>query len=512
MSDSFSELEQNFPHLVSWDSKGRPRNYIDFALREREEMCNLTRASEICDGFWVGLEPSCSSSSADWSFPAQLGNSNDVPVYQNGLMASDPFNGASENNPLGFDICVECCDGVSFPSAMEMASAAGHIQKLDELWAARCLQNTQGDKQVDQLPTRPPPNANHVLHLAFPSSPIANQYTLNHVLAFVSFLQHFLYPEPAPSSSSTPSSSSLNILSPSPLPYGSSSSLSSHESASYSHHRGDSSGPSKSKLPRTSRRCRILLFSTDGYTETSILGLCMLMAPKPAHYTSSTQPASLNVFTDPNMDSQQADNAGNSPALHRAHSTALAKSYTTRSGSNTTGMSLPDAYLELQIARGRSFYVYPSDMELLKKAEARLYSASRELAKDRGRDREISSRRATVNAQSAVDTPSQLNSNLSKWKWSTWGSRTSFSIPVPPPEEDEHSQSTSAASAMLLPMMSSSTPNSAKVAGGAPRGRARASTSPMPQVWADHWAWFSDPRFDGSFPSRVLPFLYLGNL
>jgi dual specificity MAP kinase phosphatase len=28
----------------------------------------------------------------------------------------------------------------------------------------------------------------------------------------------------------------------------------------------------------------------------------------------------------------------------------------------------------------------------------------------------------------------------------------------------------------------------------------------------DHQTWFSDPRFDGSFPSRVLPFLYLGNL
>ncbi|KAF8339541.1 protein-tyrosine phosphatase-like protein [Cantharellus anzutake] len=28
----------------------------------------------------------------------------------------------------------------------------------------------------------------------------------------------------------------------------------------------------------------------------------------------------------------------------------------------------------------------------------------------------------------------------------------------------------------------------------------------------DHNAWFTDPRFDGSFPSRVLPHLYLGNL
>lgn len=44
-------------------------------------------------------------------------------------------------------------------------------------------------------------------------------------------------------------------------------------------------------------------------------------------------------------------------------------------------------------------------------------------------------------------------------------------------------------------------------------GRPRASTSPLlPSLVDDHQVWFDDPRFDGSFPSRVLPFLYLGNL
>ena len=31
-------------------------------------------------------------------------------------------------------------------------------------------------------------------------------------------------------------------------------------------------------------------------------------------------------------------------------------------------------------------------------------------------------------------------------------------------------------------------------------------------VVLDHHSWFNDSRFDGSFPSRVLSFLYLGNL
>ena len=46
------------------------------------------------------------------------------------------------------------------------------------------------------------------------------------------------------------------------------------------------------------------------------------------------------------------------------------------------------------------------------------------------------------------------------------------------------------------------------------KGRPRANTSPwLPSLFGgDHQSWFNDPRFDGSFPSRVLPFLYLGNL
>jgi len=177
-------------------------------------------------------------------------------------------------------------------------------------------------------------------------------------------------------------------------------------------------------------------------------------------------------------------------------------------------MSLPDAYLELQIARGRSFYVYPADLDLLRRAEARLYRAPRDVPRERGREHEVVARTVSVDGTNSTEASNQSGGGFGKWKWSTWGSRASFSIPAPPPEE-EAVQSTSNVSAMML---SSSTPNAALLSAssggrlGAPKRRARASTSPMPHVWTDHWAWFSDPRFDGSFPSRVLPFLYLGNL
>ncbi|KAG8844624.1 tyrosine/serine/threonine protein phosphatase pps1 [Serendipita sp. 405] len=53
VTDHFSEFEVNYPHLVAWDSKGIPSNWNDFAIREREEICNLTQATEVCDGLWV---------------------------------------------------------------------------------------------------------------------------------------------------------------------------------------------------------------------------------------------------------------------------------------------------------------------------------------------------------------------------------------------------------------------------------------------------------------------------
>ncbi|CCA74119.1 related to protein tyrosine phosphatase PPS1 [Serendipita indica DSM 11827] len=506
ITDPFSEFENKFPHLVAWDSIGRPIQYVDFAAREREEICNLTQATEVCDGLW-------------------LGNSNDVPSYQNGLLGNDPFTGATQNNPQGFDICIECCDGTHFPTSRELESVENHLRLLDELWVSRWQQDTPADGKPDEPPVRPPPSANHILHLAFPSSPIVNQHTVSQLIAFIAFLQGLLYPE-APQNSSPTSASGSNFFTSPGLSNSNSNSgsfppSSSSNSVSFPHHRRDESAGSNKSVHanRPLRKCKILLYSSDGYTETSILALCLLMARKPSHFTPM-QSSMLSAFVDPT--SVHPDPEGTHHSLHRTHSATVTKTYLSGGGSSA-GMSLPEAYLELQIARGRSFYVYPTDLDLLKRAEARLYVPSRNAPKERGRDREVTNNRnMTIDGAGGADNANQSTNGFSRWKWSTWGSRASFSIPAPPPEEDEAPASSSNTAAMVL---SSSTPNSALVmnnssgalgsrgvSNGTPKRRARASTSPMPQVWADHWAWFSDPRFDGSFPSRVLPFLYLGNL
>lgn len=397
---------------------------------------------------------------------------------------------------------------------MELACAEGHIRKLDEIWTSRQQREMNGEN----ISPRPAPSANHVLHLAFPSSPPSNQYTVNNLLSFISFLQSILYPDQSSSASPT----STGMFTGSPPTYGSPSSYSGSSSFSSgvlsSRHRDSSAGSIRTSVtPPLMRKSKILLFSSDGYTETSILALCLLMAPKPAHYVHP-QHSALSVFGTTATNSPRLEPTNPHTGMQRSSSTSAAAKTYVPNGS-TTGTSLPDAYLELQISQGRSFYVYPSDLDLLKRAEARLYTAPREIPKERGRDREIVARSVSVDGTNHGDTSNQQNGGFNKWKWSTWGSRASFSIPSPPVEEDESPQSTSGAAAMLIPMLSSSTPSASLISGSSirtsgvvPRRRARASTSPMPHVWADHWAWFSDPRFDGSFPSRVLPFLYLGNL
>ncbi|KAG9096554.1 tyrosine/serine/threonine protein phosphatase pps1 [Ceratobasidium sp. UAMH 11750] len=53
VSDPFEVFERDHPHLVAVNAKGRDVNRIDFFAREKEEMRELTKASEIADGVWV---------------------------------------------------------------------------------------------------------------------------------------------------------------------------------------------------------------------------------------------------------------------------------------------------------------------------------------------------------------------------------------------------------------------------------------------------------------------------
>ncbi|QRW03750.1 Dual specificity phosphatase, catalytic domain [Ceratobasidium sp. AG-Ba] len=178
------------------------------------------------------------------------------------------------------------------------------------------------------------------------------------------------------------------------------------------------------------RPAKVLIHSGDGYTESSVLALCYLM-------------------------------------LERR-------------------ISLPEVYLELQCTRQRSFFVYPSDVGILRRVESRL-------------GLEASSERE--------------GSAAGRWRWGSVGNWRSGSVSMANPISPFGGDRSRGSSPAPISRGSSPVPAPAPVATSGPRRtRARASTSPLLPALVDHQTWFNDPRFDGSFPSRVLPFLYLGNL
>ncbi|KAJ3530575.1 hypothetical protein NMY22_g8515 [Coprinellus aureogranulatus] len=742
-------------------------NTVDFALREKEEMRDLTKASEIISLFplndfkpgsapnsqpgtafpskgWTAslgtaspsesgaltpshlqhlaklMPPSPSRSasqvqetgspaytfthpdtSVDISSPVTffdarvgqvfLGNSGDVPLSVNAkpparvvrnetsesspseddesqLPADDPFNYLATNDPasgLGYDICVECHEMAPFPTAAHLRAAEEHLGVLEAMWKDRCVEKERSrrrdaksqarakrkksadededadDEDEDEdmspilVPARPPPHANAVVHLPFPSSPPNTQTSMQPLLSVVRFLEKYIKPVPGEvkievevkkkarkDTTPTPGShdqaqgqqqqqgtsgvrrwsSSVASLMPSvfggnsnsseispPLSTSSSRSRSFTTPTPSSHQRSpsNSSGSPTVTPSHPTRPLKVLLYSADGYTESSLAALCMLMHVK--------------------------------------------------------GLSLPEAYLDLQVGKRRSFFVYQHDLGILRRVETRLLE-DRERERERlqrererqemermvreAREREARERIAReerqradersareeeyVNANgkrtigsvhagtggppekhgglnlfkmfgagttpNAASTASQSTANMAgdgttknshAFKGRPAAKSVSFGHPPPWAQRQPSAVASSSSShqsssppAVRLPPTiaqgipipssggrtairppeelvgslprrgmipqqdkSSTLPSSSSVTslGGQPVSgvqrhtgvkRPRANTSPwLPSFHGgDHQSWFNDPRFDGSFPSRVLPFLYLGNL
>ena len=491
----------------------------------------------------------------------------------------DPFD--SSWNPQGWDICIECRDDAYFPTPAHLRHAEEHIARLDAAWLNRnspsrvasppprvaspqpmsssnrspspmsptllglsnlhvhngsTLRGSSRDTLIrsrsaspvfgekrssSQIATprcpstpsiqpRPPPNPSSIIHLAFPSSPSSNPHTTTQVLNMLAFLSRYADPQnytQVPQNGNVSASKRRGSLSVTL------SSSSSSLTSSYYYQ------PQPPML--YSRPLKILLHSIDGYTETSVLGLSYLMRNK--------------------------------------------------------RYSLPEAYLELQIERSRSFFVCPGDLGVLRRVESSLSSADNERRREEKLARREKERAAAVaaearNAQAeghvittrnpklAGDTPNSSakgdgivpelsndtaspttplssnpdargnanGSNNTANRWGKWGPSSwksgSLSLVTPVFGVGLSTMASAAAGALAEPIsqfgpssaQTGSVPSTPAASDSKPLpapGRARALTAPisMPSR-IDHNAWFTDPRFDGSFPSRVLPHLYLGNL
>ena len=155
--------------------------------------------------------------------------------------------------------------------------------------------------------------------------------------------------------------------------------------------------------------------------------------------------------------------------------------------------TLPEAYLCLQNEKKRSFFVYPGDLALLGAIEKKIM----QVARAQGRSGMADSRLAAIavtNSSSSCSSPRTLLSRpqLFSRSSSAGSSVTLGSLRTPAP-----SMILSAIARTASPIAVSSSSSS--------------SPSPPPSLAVAH-PWFYDERFDGSFPSRILDHIYLGNL
>jgi dual specificity MAP kinase phosphatase len=188
-------------------------------------------------------------------------------------------------------------------------------------------------------------------------------------------------------------------------------------------------------------------------------------------------------------------------------------------------LSLPDAYLYLQDTKNRSFFVYPQDVQLLSALERRIA----EIVGKQGRARfnddltkeelELADRQAKVmerpafvaTAAGQMQQVQQTTANPSATMTTTatvtlgFGSALgaaarSYLQPIRP---SLFSRSSSHSSTATLRGQAPLSPPSSLSSAKQPLG---------PTSDAFSHPWFYTDLFDGHFPSRILPFLYLGNI
>ncbi|KAL4066848.1 hypothetical protein J3A83DRAFT_4098437 [Scleroderma citrinum] len=453
-----SHSRSSSSHLIHTDPRAhrlhrcKRANTIDFAQREKEEMRDLTRASEII----TDHDATCWDPHAGQVF---LGNTNDVPVWtppsrkkrkainklrdtnasQNYQRHHEPLMDGSIERPSpfesdgnspslgrGFDICIECHEYAPLPSMAHLRAVEDHVRALEMHWIEHCqrMANKGGgmDLNNDEIPTRPPPHPSAIIHLPFPSSQNTIPSMLSSLIPVIRFLEGLITPGWLGGGCETNGTQTAGQTN-------------GHAQANGNGHAHGIPIPTFPPPKYRPRPLKLLLYSSDGYTESSVPALCLLMAMK--------------------------------------------------------GLSLPEAYLEMQVVKRRSFFVYQAEVALLKKVEARLGMGNRGLVATSGQWMSIPPEDPHSNSNLCLR-PLMLNISP--------GGSSGMRCPAMP----------IAHSATMPNMLGVGAEEEVKPPPQSLLRRPRAST--LPTFIPDHQSWFDDARFDGSFPSRVLPFLYLGNL
>ncbi|KAF9564979.1 tyrosine/serine/threonine protein phosphatase pps1 [Mortierella alpina] len=514
--DTFAAFEAKYPEMVSISGTGKVgRNKIDFWEQEREQMSLLTRASEIAPGIWLGnnsdipltnaganslatpVSPGSSFSSYFFSPHASIPNT--LSQEKSSAIPNTPPPDESEYPPLtppSFNdhanfqpsVCIECRSGANFPTTLTLDRIKNNVHEspaplsAKEIFHLECLGTLAAGLSPDMFPpstsslssfARPSPvdvQSTHAMRRATAAglvrgnAQVSNstlQAHINHLLNMAFFIQSV-------------------------------------------------TAPSKS----TSVQHQVLIHCVDGYTETALLALCVVMI----HYE----------------------------------------------------LSLAEAYIKLQTDLGRSFFVYPNDAIVMLEVESQVWHR---ILLERT-EREASAKLRAAAAAAPAPAPATTSTGSIEGGGSTPVAVTSTTISAVPSTFEEtqdgmsSSTPTSGVSSLSSSMSSSSSTFFASLMNmsnqppsqdppseppqpmdedGNPIPSSFSATSsddthttmvmttamtmmegiePMPDRdqelsiqrpfvqpgHEDKFEWFYHPEFEGSFPSRILPFLYLGNL
>lgn len=381
-AEPFHKLVKHAPHLINLDHNGNPTpnsHLTDLFEREAKESRDMTRGSEVLDGFWVG-------------------NDCDVP------------GGADDGagSKVAFDLCVRANECSDMPSSSSLSATY------------KALLEQERKKQQEETSSRswvPSPATIALRNLLSPSSS-SNDIPAKRTSSPESYETSRSRPRRSQQQSHDEPNLTINCAGSCRTINGQMRPLTTMSDKIVElvyFLRKLVEGRDRSGLKR-----KILVHCQDGYTESSILVLAYIMS-------------SLSV-------------------------------------------SLPEAFLHLQLNAKRSFFLYPSDKPLLRKVDARLTADRRAKAL---KLRSASS--SSLSSASGPSTPTSPTTGVSKWRSWVMG---------------KNDREQSIESLPVLAREVSITP---------------AEQLGESEIEAKCRIWFDDRRFDG-FPSRILPFLYLGNL
>ncbi|KAG0359745.1 tyrosine/serine/threonine protein phosphatase pps1 [Podila minutissima] len=459
LGDSFATLEDRYPELVAVSGSGRASKYkVDFWEQEREQMSLLTRASEIAPGVWLGnnadvpllgsnasstlasslaspLTPSTPHASYFFSSPSTpIPTKSAIPCTpppETTDASYPPLTPPSYTDLSSFhpSICVECRARANIPTQITLDRIQGNVLSsaaplsTKEIFHLECLGTLTSGLNPDVFPpstsslsnfaasrqgARIDVSANHVMRRTVANGLVRGRQISNSVLQ-------------------TQITNLINM-------------------AFFIHNVTKPTTPNQ-------KQHQVLIHCIDGYTETALLGLVLIMI----HYR----------------------------------------------------LPLAEAFVKLQMDLGRSFFVYSNDAILMLEVENQVWQRILD-----SQEKDVSSGCGVGPVPLSPTSPSAgsppNSSSLSSSVSSSTSSFFSALLNMSSGPQQQHPQITP-------PWQSSSMEgvDPVRVRDPSKCDEDMPMSLAMPFSTPEHekqFEWFYHPEFEGSFPSRILPFLYLGNL